>query len=117
MVVTFDRAHFRVWLRNEMRARHMSQRMLAQRSGINHSTISRLLGSDRLPTTDTMVALAAALGAEVPTYLVPTSSSGPLEPRIRQALTGLGVDPGVADDMVAVYRRSRFVSTRHDETG
>lgn len=100
-----------------MRARDMSQRMLAQRSGVNHSTISRLLQCNRLPATDTMVALAAALGAEVPAYLAPTSPSGALEPRMRQALTGLGVDPGVADDMVAVYRRSRFASVRRDETG
>ncbi len=117
MVATFDIAHFRVWLATEMRARGISQRMLGQRSGVHRSTVSRLLRTGRAPTTETMMALAAALGAELPAYLAPASTSGPLEPRIRQALTGFGIDPTVADDMVAVYRRSRFVSTSRDETG
>jgi transcriptional regulator with XRE-family HTH domain len=40
MTTPTDRA-FNEWLRVELRARRMSQRQLAQRSGVAHSTISR----------------------------------------------------------------------------
>lgn len=103
-------AHFRIWLEKEMRARRISQRMLGQRSGVNHSTISRLLRSSRMPTTETMVALAAALGAQLPSYLAPTPTSGPIDARMRRALTELGLDPAVVDEMLAVYRRSQLAS-------
>jgi len=108
MVVKFDSAHFRVWLGNQMRARHMSQRMLGERAGVDHSTISRLLRTGRTPSTETMVALAAALGAQLPTYLAAGETAGLGVARIRRALTELGVDPIVVDEMLAVYRRSRL---------
>ena len=108
MVVKFDSAHFRGWLANQMRSRRMSQRMLGERAGVNHSTISRLLRTGRTPSTETMVALAAALGAQLPTYLAAGESVGPPDARIRRALTELGVDPIVVDEMLAVYRRSRL---------
>lgn len=101
-------AHFRTWLENEMRARRISQRMLGQRSGVNHSTISRLLRGSRMPNVETMVALAAALGAQLPSYLAPAPTSGPMDARMRRALTELGLDPAVADEMLAVYRRSQL---------
>lgn len=117
MVVGFDSAHFRVWLANKMRARRMSQRMLGERSGINHSTISRLLGTGRTPSTETMVALATALGAQLPVYLAPALAHGPIGTRIREALTELGVEPETTEEMLAVYRRSRFGGARSDLTG
>lgn len=55
---------FADWLRERMAERGVTQRMLAMRSGMNHSTISRLLDDDRQPTLATAVALLRVLGAE-----------------------------------------------------
>jgi transcriptional regulator with XRE-family HTH domain len=52
---------FHVWLRRQLRERRMSQRTLAARSGVNHSTISRLLRGDRTPSLETATKLASAL--------------------------------------------------------
>jgi transcriptional regulator with XRE-family HTH domain len=52
---------FNLWLRRQLRARRMSQRQLALLSGVDHSTISRLLIQDRRPSLDTATKLAKAL--------------------------------------------------------
>ena len=52
---------FNVWLRRELRVRRMSQRQLAHLSGVNHSTISRLVTADRTPSLETAAKLAKAL--------------------------------------------------------
>src|SRR5262245_38213056 len=52
---------FREWLRVEMRSRRMSQRQLASRSGVNHTTISRLLGEAQGPRLGTALKLAQTL--------------------------------------------------------
>ena len=44
-----------------MAARGMSQRMLATLTGINHSTVSRLLNGDREPSLRTAIALIQVL--------------------------------------------------------
>ncbi len=116
-VVRFDSAHFRVWLANEMRRRRMSQRMLGERSGVDHSTISRLMSTGRTPSTETMVALATALGADLPGYLAPAPIQGSIDTRIRRALADLGVEPAVSDEMLAVYRRSQIRRSERDLTG
>ena len=40
---------FNEWLRAQLKAKKMSQRQLAQQSGVDHSTISRLIRGDRMP--------------------------------------------------------------------
>jgi len=58
---------FNLWLRRQLRERRMSQRQLAALSGVDHSTISRLLRQDRRPSLSTATKLVAALrhvGAE-----------------------------------------------------
>ena len=46
------------WLRDAMADRRMSQRVLAMRSGVDHSTISRLLGPvPRMPSLSTAIAI------------------------------------------------------------
>lgn len=55
---------FSEWLRIRLKARKISQRQLAERSGINHSTISRLVRGQRAPTLDTATKLAHVLGAD-----------------------------------------------------
>ena len=51
---------FGSWLSDRMHARRMSQRQLASRSGVNHSTVSRLLRGS-VPTLATALALQDAL--------------------------------------------------------
>lgn len=53
---------FNLWLRRRLRERRMSQRQLAALSGVDHSTISRLLLADRRPSLATATKLAEALG-------------------------------------------------------
>lgn len=61
----FD-AHFR--LAGELlalrKARGLTQRQLAQKTGVNQSEISRIEGGGANPTVSTVAALAGALGAE-----------------------------------------------------
>lgn len=52
---------FNLWLRRQLRERRMSQRQLAALSGVDHSTISRLLKNDRRPSLATATKLAKAL--------------------------------------------------------
>jgi transcriptional regulator with XRE-family HTH domain len=51
---------FNLWLGRQMRMRRMSQRQLAALSGVDHSTISRLLLHDRRPSLATATKLARA---------------------------------------------------------
>ncbi len=81
---------FSEWLRIRLQARKMSQRQLAERSGLNHSTISRLVSGERSPTLDTATKLAHVLGAdggaEAPTHrMVQTSATSPAA-RVEHAL-------------------------------
>jgi transcriptional regulator with XRE-family HTH domain len=52
---------FNLWLRRQMRERRMSQRQLAHLSGVDHSTISRLMQGERMPSLATATRLARAL--------------------------------------------------------
>jgi DNA-binding XRE family transcriptional regulator len=58
--VTED-SEFTGWLRGRLAARRMSQRQLAQFSGVHHSTISRLLNGARRPSLQTATRLADVL--------------------------------------------------------
>jgi DNA-binding XRE family transcriptional regulator len=55
---------FAGWLRDSMAERGMTTRGLAMRTGINHSTISRLMRGDRDPSLATAIALLRVLGPE-----------------------------------------------------
>ncbi len=52
---------FNEWLRAQLKAKKMSKRQLAQQSGVDHSTISRLIRGDRMPSLGTATALARGL--------------------------------------------------------
>jgi transcriptional regulator with XRE-family HTH domain len=65
---------FNEWLRAQLKAKKMSQRQLAQQSGVDHSTISRLVRGDRMPSLGTATKLARGLrelndDADGPQYL------------------------------------------------
>ena len=57
-----DSGTFNAWLEATLKARRMSQRQLADRTGIDHSTISRLIRGQRIPSLRTATSLAYALG-------------------------------------------------------
>ena len=60
--MTTDNARaFNEWLRAQLKAKRMSQRQLAQQSGVDHSTISRLIRGDRMPSLGTATKLARGL--------------------------------------------------------
>jgi transcriptional regulator with XRE-family HTH domain len=56
-----DEVLFREWLDLQLRARRMSLRQLAERSGVNASTVSRIIRGQRRPTLRTAVRLARAV--------------------------------------------------------
>jgi transcriptional regulator with XRE-family HTH domain len=53
-----NEVQFRDWLTLQLRARRMSLRQLANRSGVNVSTVSRIIRGERRPTLHTAVRLA-----------------------------------------------------------
>ena len=52
------------WLRDAMRRRRLSTRAVAMRTGVDHSTISRLMRNAREPVLSTALALLRFLGRE-----------------------------------------------------
>ena len=60
---------FRDWLLGQLRVRHMSQRQLAQRSGVDHSSISRLVRGDRVPSLRTAMKLARGINPADSRYM------------------------------------------------
>ncbi len=85
---------FNSWLRGQLKEKKMSQRQLALQSGVDHSTISRLIKGDRMPSLGTATKLARGLReirdeAEGPAYFA-TVSSRQLLPtmRVEYALRG-----------------------------
>ena len=52
---------FNAWLRGRLKEKRMSQRQLALQSGVDHSTISRLIKGDRMPSLRTATKLARVL--------------------------------------------------------
>ncbi|HXG40727.1 MAG TPA: helix-turn-helix transcriptional regulator [Candidatus Limnocylindrales bacterium] len=83
---------FNEWLRAQLKAKKMSQRQLAQQSGVDHSTISRLIRGDRMPSLGTATKLARGLreisdDSEAPIYLgqLGSGTSNPIA-RVEYAL-------------------------------
>ena len=83
---------FNEWLRAQLKVKKMSQRQLAQQSGVDHSTISRLIRGDRMPSLGTATKLARGLrelrdDADTPQYLglVASGSTNPTA-RVEYAL-------------------------------
>lgn len=55
---------FAAWLATQLQVRRISQRQLAERSGLAHSTVSRILAGGRVPNLSTANRLVRALGHE-----------------------------------------------------
>jgi transcriptional regulator with XRE-family HTH domain len=85
---------FNSWLRGQLKEKKMSQRQLALQSGVDHSTISRLIKGDRMPSLGTATKLARGLReihdeAEGPAYFASLSARQLLPTaRVEYALRG-----------------------------
>jgi transcriptional regulator with XRE-family HTH domain len=85
---------FNAWLRSQLKEKKMSQRQLALQSGVDHSTISRLIKGDRMPSLGTATRLARGLreiadDTEGPAYFA-SLNARPVMPttRVEYALRG-----------------------------
>ena len=95
---------FNEWLRAQLKAKKMSQRQLAQASGVDHSTISRLVRGDRTPSLGTATKLARGLrelrdDADAPQYLGLVSSGATVNPTARVEYS-LRADDSLAEPQV-----------------
>jgi transcriptional regulator with XRE-family HTH domain len=85
---------FNAWLRGQLKEKKMSQRQLALQSGVDHSTISRLIKGDRMPSLGTATKLARGLReisdeADGPAYFASLNSRAVLPTsRVEYALRG-----------------------------
>jgi transcriptional regulator with XRE-family HTH domain len=65
-------ADFAGWLRDAMAERGLTTRILAMRTGVDHSSIWRLMNGEREPKLSTAVALLRVLGPEPLRFGAPT---------------------------------------------
>jgi transcriptional regulator with XRE-family HTH domain len=85
---------FNAWLRGQLKEKKMSQRQLALQSGVDHSTISRLVKGDRMPSLGTATKLARGLReiadeSEGPAYFAMLNTRAVLPTtRVEYALRG-----------------------------
>jgi transcriptional regulator with XRE-family HTH domain len=92
--MTLQTRSFNDWLRGQLKEKKMSQRQLALQSGVDHSTISRLIKGDRMPSLGTATKLARGLReitheSEGPAYFATLNSRAVLPTsRVEYALRG-----------------------------
>ena len=60
---------FAVWLSRQLRRHHISQRELARRGVLDHSTVSRILVGERAPSWSTVQRIAHVVGFPPPNVL------------------------------------------------
>ncbi len=63
------------WLSDAMRRRRLSTRAVAMRTGINHTTISRLMRNAREPVLSTAIALLRLLGRDQGAAVTPAATA------------------------------------------
>jgi len=106
---------FNSWLRSQLKEKKMSQRQLALQSGVDHSTISRLIKGDRMPSLGTATKLARGLReirdeAEGPAYFASLAARQLLPTaRVEYALRG---DDALTDADVRELMQA-YITTRN----
>ncbi|MGH2456600.1 MAG: helix-turn-helix domain-containing protein [Candidatus Limnocylindria bacterium] len=106
---------FNSWLRGQLKEKKMSQRQLALQSGVDHSTISRLIKGDRMPSLGTATKLARGLReiheeTEGPAYFASLAARQPLPTaRVEYALRG---DDALSEGDVRELMQS-YIATRN----
>ena len=110
---------FNEWLRTQLKAKKMSQRQLAQQSGVDHSTISRLVRGDRTPSLGTATKLARGLRelrdeTETPHYfgLVAVVDQPPDRPRRVRAALGRSAERAAGSPGDGVLPRAAHAPPR-----
>jgi DNA-binding XRE family transcriptional regulator len=61
---------FAIWLSRQLRRQRISQRELARRGGLDHSTISRIMVGARAPSWSTVQRIAQVVGFPPPNVLL-----------------------------------------------
>ena len=108
---------FNAWLRGQLKEKKMSQRQLALQSGVDHSTISRLIKGDRMPSLGTATKLARGLReisdeAEGPAYFASMQSQRTVLPTTRVEYALRGDDMLTEGDVREVMQNYISVRTR-----
>lgn len=103
---------FREWLARKIKTRGLSHTQLALLSGVDRSTVGRLLAGDRSPSLDTAVRLVGALDDEaLPTVLARLGRRANHPTRVAQALSE---DPQLSETaearLMRCYRELRSPS-------
>jgi transcriptional regulator with XRE-family HTH domain len=114
---------FNSWLRSQLKEKKMSQRQLALQSGVDHSTISRLIKGDRMPSLGTATKLARGLReiheeSEGPAYFASLSARQLLPTaRVEYALRGDDVlTEGDVRELMQAYIAVRSRRARENGT-
>ena len=108
---------FNSWLRSQLKEKKMSQRQLALQSGVDHSTISRLIKGDRMPSLGTATKLARGLReisdeSEGPAYFASLQTQRTVMPTTRVEYALRGDDALTEGDVREVMQTYISVRTR-----
>jgi transcriptional regulator with XRE-family HTH domain len=108
---------FNAWLRSQLKEKKMSQRQLALQSGVDHSTISRLIKGDRMPSLGTATKLARGLReitdeSEGPAYFASLQTQRTVLPTTRVEYALRGDDALTEGDVREVMQTYILVRTR-----
>jgi transcriptional regulator with XRE-family HTH domain len=119
-----NEVQFRDWLTMQLRARRMSLRQLANRSGVNVSTVSRIVRGERRPTLRTAVRLAKVVRENADessaTKFFGALTAESLDPvrDVERALRGDGLlDDDAVRTVMEVYLNTRRPTESEDEPG
>ena len=110
-----NEVQFRDWLTLQLRGRRMSLRQLAQRSGVNVSTVSRIVRGERRPTLHTAVLLARVVRESADessaTWFFGSLTSDLLDP-MREVERALRADGLLEDDDIRRVMRAYLEARR-----
>jgi transcriptional regulator with XRE-family HTH domain len=117
-----NEVQFRDWLTVQLRARRMSLRQLANRSGVNVSTVSRIVRGERRPTLRTAVRLAKVVRENADessaTKFFGALTAESLDPvrEVERALRGDGLlDDEAVRTVMEVYLNTRRPTESEDD--
>jgi transcriptional regulator with XRE-family HTH domain len=114
-----NEVQFRDWLTLQLRARRMSLRQLANRSGVNVSTVSRIVRGERRPTLRTAVRLARVVrdtaDESSATRFFGSLTAESLDP-VREVERALRADDSLEDDDVRRVMQIYLAARRNQAT-
>ena len=72
------------WLNMKLQSRGWSQRELARRAGVSHTTVSQVISKVRQPTWDFCASVAVALGEPIDEVFILAGLKNPLPPAVEE---------------------------------